>query len=81
MKIVSENQESVFLIENDQVFIINESFRRALLINGISIPLFFRDQFGGKTKIYPQDKLFSKALLEVYYPFCLKEGGFFLELC
>lgn len=39
--------------------------------SGILIPPALSDQFDGKEVIFPDDPLFEKAFVQVYYPLCI----------
>lgn len=56
------------------------SLQETLSLTGISIPAPKAKEFNDKRVVYLSSKDFPRAFLEVYFPNCLKEQGFRLEL-
>ncbi|MFI0434816.1 MAG: hypothetical protein ACH350_03675 [Parachlamydiaceae bacterium] len=66
-------------ISDDKVQFHEENLKKVLNLVGIIIPEPMKEEFENKRTIYPKDKLFYKAFVDVYYPCCLKENGFILS--
>lgn len=70
----------IAIIYSERVEFINESpLKDSLECSGIHIPESKWGEFNGRKVILIKDPQFSKALCEVYFPYCLRESGYSLE--
>lgn len=74
-----DTKEVLAEIYEDRVIYYNEFLETNMRRNGISIPASMRQVYQDRTVIYPKEAGFSKAFIEIYYQFCLRESGFVLE--
>jgi hypothetical protein len=66
-------------VYSDHVKFYNTALERTLLLSGINIPSVLREQYDNKKIVFPRDASFSKAFIDIYYPFALHETGLILK--
>lgn len=77
MKLVHSKTGYVVIEFQDGKVRFNDRFLKAELEeDGILIPPSHSEEFGGKQVIFPDDPLFQKAFMEIYYPLVISDPAY-----
>ena len=73
------NKSPEFEIQKGSLIFQNKRQEKKLQLVGVAIPADLQKDYENKQYVYPDDKLFTQAFVEVYFPNVLKKGDYRLN--